>query len=63
MTGRRKIKEPPEAAELREAFEKWATEHGLIWFDNDRRLAEAIAQVLNIDLVWGNQVHVGKAGQ
>lgn len=47
-----KIKEPPEAAELRNAFEKWASERGLIWFDNDTRLAEAIARVLNIDLVW-----------
>lgn len=59
MTARRKIKELPEAAELREAFETWAAEHGLIWFENDRRLAEAIATVLNIDLVWDDKVKVG----
>jgi len=52
VSKRPKIKEPPESAELREAFEKWAAEHGMIWFDNDTRLAEAIAKVLNIDLVW-----------
>lgn len=50
---RPKIKEPAESAELRAAFEKWAAEHGMVWFDNDTRLAEAIAKVLNIDLVWG----------
>ncbi len=58
MSRRSQIKEPPEAAELREAFEKWAAEHGLIWFDNDVRLADAIAKVLNIDLVWGDGVRV-----
>ena len=52
---RPQIKEPPESAELRDAFEKWAAEHGMIWFDNDTRLAEAIAKVLNIDLVWGDR--------
>lgn len=60
MSTRRQVKEPPEAAELREAFEKWAAEHGMIWFDNDKRLAEAIAKVLNIDLVWGASVRVGE---
>ena len=52
---RPKIREAPESAELREAFEKWAAEHGTIWFENDRRLAEAIATVLNIELVWGDK--------
>ena len=52
---RPKIKEPKEAAELRDAFHKWAEEHGMIWFDNDVRLAEAIAKVLNIDIEWGDQ--------
>ena len=57
---RPKIKEPTESAELRAAFEKWAEEHGMIWFDNDTRLAEAIAAVLNIDLVWGEGTKKGK---
>jgi len=35
MTQRRKINEPTEAAELREAFEKWAAEHGLVFIDSD----------------------------
>lgn len=52
---RPKIREAPELSELREAFEKWAAEHGMIWFDNDTRLAEAIATVLNIELVWGGK--------
>lgn len=47
---RPKIKEAPESAELRAAFEKWAEEHGMIWFDNDTRL----------DLVWGGDVKKGK---
>jgi hypothetical protein len=55
VSERPRIKEPPESAELREAFENWAAEHGMIWFDNDTRLAEAIAKVLNIDLVWGDR--------
>jgi hypothetical protein len=60
VTARRRIKEPPESAELRAAFETWAEEHGMIWFDNDVRLANAIAKVLNIDLVWGADVKRGK---
>ena len=50
---RPKIKEPKEVAELRDAFHEWTENHGLVWFDSDARLAEAIAGVLNIDLVWG----------
>ena len=44
---------PKALDELSDAFEAWASEHGLIWFNKDRRLAEAIARVLGTDLVWG----------
>lgn len=41
--------------ELEEAFIAWAEDHGLIWFDVETRLAEAVAAHLGIDLKWGGK--------
>lgn len=41
--------------ELNRAFQRWATDHGVVWFDRDADLAEAIADVLNIRLEWDNE--------
>jgi hypothetical protein len=38
--------------ELAAAFEQWHQDHGVVWFDTDVRLAEAIAAELGIKLVW-----------
>lgn len=39
--------------ELDAAFTAWYRAHGVIWFDDDVRLANAIAAVLDTNLVWG----------
>ena len=37
--------------ELDTAFREWSANHGLVWFDNDLRLARAIAAVIHVELV------------
>lgn len=38
---------------LRDAFEDWTNNHGMIWFPGDQDLAEAIAGVLGFEMEFG----------
>lgn len=38
---------------LRDEFESWVQNHGMIWFPGDQTLAEAIAGVLGTEFEFG----------
>jgi hypothetical protein len=42
-----------ELDELGAAFQAWSEEHGLVWFDREWELAQAIADVLGVELKFG----------